>query len=40
MKTTQLPYRIQPQPEGSLHHETDPILPHDGVQTMRYLLGI
>jgi len=31
METTQSPHGVQPQSEGSLHHKTDPALPHDGV---------
>jgi len=34
------PHGIQPQPEGPFGNKTITILPHDGVQTQRYPLGI
>ena len=34
------PHGIQPQPEGPFGNKTITILPHDGVQTKGYPLGV
>jgi len=40
VETAQLPHEVQPQSKDPLNHKTHPVLPHDGVQTERYPLGV